>query len=177
MQTVHFRVKYPSWILEHNWNDVIAILTDSLNGGYNFSEYQWYHNGHPIYGETKPYLYVYPALDMTGEYTVELTRTGDGEKIMSCPIYPSFVEDHTVSYNATIVVTPTIMSKMNPNCTLYSDQDAEWYVYSTDGLSLTQGTITKDLPVPITLPAVSTTYFMVVRTKSDYVKFIKLIVQ
>ena len=177
MQTVNFRVKYPSWIMEQNWNDVIAILVDSLNGGYNFSEYQWYHNGRPIYGENKPYLYVYPALDMNGEYTVELTRVGDGQKIMTCPIYPSFVEDHTVSYEATIVVTPTIMSKMNPNCTLYSDQNAQWYIYSTDGLSLTQGVVTKDIPMPLTLPAVSTTYFMVVRTETDYVKFIKLIVQ
>ena len=177
MQEVAFRVKYPSWIMEQNWNDVIAILVDSLNGGYEFSEYQWYHNGRPIYGETKPYLYAYPALDMQGEYTVELTRVGDGEKIMSCPIYPRFVEDHTVSYNATIVVTPTIMQKVNPVCTLYSDANAEWYVYSTDGLSLTQGTIAKDIPVQITLPEVSTTYFMVVRTENDYVKFIKLIVQ
>lgn len=176
MQEVSFKVKYPSWILEQHWNDVISILVDSLNGGYTFSEYQWYYNGLPMYGENKPYLYVYPSLDMQGEYAVELTRVGDGEKIMTCPIYPEFVEDHTVAYEATIVITPTSMTQANPNCMLYCDQDATWYVYTADGVSVQQGWVDGDIPVAINLPAISASYFVFVRTEKGYVKYIKLIV-
>lgn len=176
MQEVEFRIKYPSWIMEQHWNDVISLLVDSLNGGYKFSEYQWYYNGQPMFGENEPYLYVYPSLDMQGEYTVELTRVGDGEKILACPIYPVFVEDHTVSYEATIVINPTSLSKTNPNCTLYSDQDATWFVYTAEGESVLQGQVYKETPVPINLPAVSASYFVAVRTNEGYVKFIKLIV-
>lgn len=177
MQDVEFRVSYPSWIMEQHWNDVISILVDSLNGGYTFSDYQWYYNGKPMYGENKPYLYVYPSLDMLGQYAVEVTRAGDGKKIMTCPIQPSFVEDYTTSYNATIVVTPTMMSKNNPNCTLYCDQAATWFLYTAEGESISQGHINEDIPISLNLPKLSASYFVVVRTDEGYVKFIKLLVQ
>ena len=176
VQEVSFKVKYPSWILEQHWNDVISILVDSLNGGYIFSEYQWYYNGQPMFGENKPYLYVYPSLDMQGEYAVEVTRVDDGEKIMTCPIYPEFVEDHTLAYEATVVITPTSMTQANPNCMLYCDQDATWYVYTADGVSVQQGWVGADVPVAINLPAISASYFVFVRTEKGYVKYIKLIV-
>jgi hypothetical protein len=177
MQEVEFRVNYPSWIMEQHWNDVISILVDSLNGGYTFSDYQWYYNGKPMYGENKPYLYVYPSLDMLGQYAVEVTRAGDGKKIMTCPIQPSFVEDYTTSYDATIVVTPTMMSKNNPNCTLYCDQAATWFLYTAEGESISQGRINEDIPISLNLPKLSASYFVVVRTDAGYVKFIKLLVQ
>ncbi|MBR1632123.1 MAG: IgGFc-binding protein, partial [Paludibacteraceae bacterium] len=44
MTPVRFVIKYPSWLLEQNWNDVISVLNDHYNGGFTFSHYQWYHN-------------------------------------------------------------------------------------------------------------------------------------
>ena len=176
MQSVFFKVRYPSWIIEQHWNDVISILVDSLNGGYTFSEYQWYYNGQPLFGENKPYLYIYPSLDMQGEYAVELTRTGDGQKIITCPIQPHLVEDHSVAYEATIAITPTYITKTNPTCTLYSDQDATWYIYTSTGVSLLQGKVEEQIPVQITLPSIDASYFAIVKTNKGYMKFIKLLV-
>jgi hypothetical protein len=114
---------------------------------------------------------------MLGQYAVEVTRAGDGKKIMTCPIQPSFVEDYTTSYDATIVVTPTMMSKNNPNCTLYCDQAATWFLYTAEGESISQGRVNEDIPISLNLPKLSASYFVVVRTDEGYVKFIKLLVQ
>ena len=113
---------------------------------------------------------------MPGEYAVELTRTGDGQKIITCPIQPHLVEDHSVAYEATIAITPTYITKTNPTCTLYSDQDATWYIYTSTGVSLLQGKVEEQIPVQITLPSIDASYFAIVKTNKGYMKFIKLLV-
>lgn len=85
-----FDMQYRASIVEQKWNDVLAILNSRYNGGYTFTAYQWYKDGLPISGETKPYLY--QPLDINSEYSVALTRT-DGVTIRSCAFTPTLHSD------------------------------------------------------------------------------------
>lgn len=77
---------YSNDILVQKWNDVIAVLNSTYNGGYTFSGYQWQFNGVDIPGETHSYIYLPQQLDAQGEYSVLLTRADDGVTMHSCPI-------------------------------------------------------------------------------------------
>ena len=79
-----FEIPYPSDIIVQKWNDVLAVLAPEYNGGYEFSGYQWYKNGEPMEGETRPYIYVKPYLRSTDTYAVLLERASDGLKLHSC---------------------------------------------------------------------------------------------
>ncbi|MDR2684751.1 MAG: hypothetical protein LBB53_05155 [Prevotellaceae bacterium] len=88
-----FEIHYPSWIIEQNWNDVIALLNRDYNGpyhssagGYEFSRYQWYKNDYPIEGETKSYIYIPAGLEAGAEYKLHITRVGEDYAIFTCPI-------------------------------------------------------------------------------------------
>lgn len=87
-----FDMQYRASIVEQKWNDVLAVLNSKYNGGYTFTAYQWYKDGRPISGETKPYLY--QPLDITSEYSVALTRP-DGTTIRSCAFTPTVHTDKT----------------------------------------------------------------------------------
>lgn len=89
---LNFDVQYRASIIEQKWNDVLAILNSKYNGGYTYMAYQWYKDGQPISGETKPYLY--QPLDITSEYSVALTRS-DGTTIRSCAFTPTLHSDIT----------------------------------------------------------------------------------
>ncbi|MDR1543833.1 MAG: T9SS type A sorting domain-containing protein [Prevotellaceae bacterium] len=87
--TIPFTVLYPKWILEQNWEDVIAILNKNCNGGYEFSAYEWYLDNSKIEYETKSYYYVKDGgkLNFGHEYRVALTRKNE-EPIFTCAIVP-----------------------------------------------------------------------------------------
>ncbi len=79
------QMQYAASIVEQKWNDVLAVLNERFNGGYQFIAFQWYKNFMPIEGEVGSYLY--QPLDTTASYFVELTRM-DGVRMFSCPITP-----------------------------------------------------------------------------------------
>ncbi|MDR0830658.1 MAG: DNRLRE domain-containing protein, partial [Prevotellaceae bacterium] len=78
--TFTFDIFYPAWIMEQNWNDVIALQNDRYNGGYKWSAYEWYLNGAQIPNETQSYIYIKNGgiLAMGQEYRALLTRVSDG---------------------------------------------------------------------------------------------------
>lgn len=174
MQLVRFTVNYPSWIVEQHWNDVLTILNESYNGGYIFDSYQWYYNGEPLLGETKPYLYMLPMLDMTGNYQVALTRESEEVAFITCPITPQLMEDYSISGDVIVTVSPTMLNTQNPVCTLQSDTDASWSLYSATGNMLQQGQVEANMPLQLQLPAITGTYFIFVYTNDGYKKFIKI---
>ncbi len=80
-------VRYASMIAQR-WNDVLGVRNSSVNGGYDFSAYQWYRNGEPIEGATGSWYYLEGAeLDTTDVYNVLLTRA-DGSTLFSCDYVP-----------------------------------------------------------------------------------------
>ena len=101
---VTFVVDYPSSVIVQKWNNVLALLNSSNNGGFQFTDYQWYKNGQAIDGATKSYLYLSEnKLDTLSEYSVKLTRANDGAVLFTCPLIPTKHTD--------INIYPTVLSK------------------------------------------------------------------
>ena len=84
------QISYPGWILEQKWNDVLALLNERYNGGYTFSEYEWFKNGTKLEGKNGSYIYILPTLEFGAEYRARLTRTLDGETFFTCPLVPEY---------------------------------------------------------------------------------------
>lgn len=77
-------VRYPASFISQRWNDVLGILNENYNGGYDFTCFQWYRNGIPLAGATEPYLYVEESLLPGDEYVVELTTAGNPRALKTC---------------------------------------------------------------------------------------------
>ena len=161
MEKESFMIRYPSWITEQHWNDVISLLNDKYNGGYTFSKYQWFHNGVPILGEDSSYIY--QPLVMGDEYYAELTRTDDGKTIATCPIYPTMVEDSVIPYPYAEVI-PNIVNKNYPYAEIKSVEDGEYWIYNA--FALPDGPYEFISPsTEIKLPTTSGVYIIVFETK------------
>ena len=75
---IHFTVNYSHEIIAQKWNDVLALYNPYYNGGYEFSDYQWYKNGVEIDGATRSYVYFPEELDFSDKYSARVTRVDDG---------------------------------------------------------------------------------------------------
>jgi hypothetical protein len=126
--SVPFTLLFPSSVLEQGWMDAIFVLTHDYNGGYDFTDFQWYKKGQLLVGETGPYLY--QPLEVGAEYSAMLTELS-GLKLMTCPI---IITDQTE-----ITLYPTIVTKremirvtvsQNAVLTLYSLMGAKVCTYS-----------------------------------------------
>ena len=126
-----FLIKYPSWITEQHWNDVISLLNDRYNGGYVFSRYQWFHNGVPIPGEDSSYIY--QPLVMGDEYYAVLTRVDDGKTFETCPIYPSMVVDSVIPYPYAEVI-PNTVSGSYPYAEIKSVEEGQYWILDVIGI-------------------------------------------
>ena len=109
-------MSYPNWLLEQRHGDVIAILNEKYNGGYTWTQYQWYEGDSLLVGQTKPYLHIPTGLTPGAFYHVELTRTDETEAFPTCeiqaianPINNDFAP--TMGY---LSVTPTCIVKAHP---------------------------------------------------------------
>lgn len=99
---IEFTVRYSNEILTQRWNDVLGIKNTTYNGGYTFTEYQWYKNGSPIEGKTDSYIYEENYFKEGDSYSVLLTRD-DGVEILTCDFYPEKLGD---GKNMPTLVTP-----------------------------------------------------------------------
>lgn len=100
--TLWLNIRYNSRIIEQKWNDVLALTNDKYNGGYEFTDYQWYENGQMIAGATMSYLYVPQGLNFNSEYTVVLTRK-DGVVQAVCPFFPEDRSGLQISQYPTLI--------------------------------------------------------------------------
>ena len=115
---------YPSAVLEQRWNDVIAVLAAPYNGGYDFTQFQWYKNGNALPGET--HYYLNQALEMGAEYSALLTEA-DGTELMSCPIIA--VDRSDISLHPT-------MLRRSQQALCHVSEPAEVYIYNSVGQML-----------------------------------------
>ena len=93
--TLPFRmvVQYASSIIAQRWNDVLAIRNEDYNGGYTFTDVQWYRNGQPIDGATDFNYYAGDNSQLLfdgSEYKALLTRN-DGVQLFCCAFVPTEV--------------------------------------------------------------------------------------
>lgn len=85
-------VRYPSTVIMQRWNDVLAIRNSTYNGGYTFSDYQWYHTDatgtqlDSIPGATGSYLYTESGMRPGDYYAAGVTRANDLVNLLICPV-------------------------------------------------------------------------------------------
>ncbi len=147
--TFEFDVLYPSWFAEQHWNDLLAVLAPSANGGYEFTAYQWYFNGSPIEGATSSmlyYLHDIPILPtshdtIAGYYQVMLTREDDGKSILTCPIDIVSVKDDDVHTDWYFTVDHTFINRENPSLNILTNTTGSYYLYDASGKLLTDGKV------------------------------------
>ena len=123
-----FQILYPGWIFEQKWNNVLAVLNDRYNGGYFFSNYEWFLNG-SLLSATGSYIYM--PLDFTpgAEYRVRLTRVGETAAFFSCPLFPE--------YRSSNKVYPQLIAK-NETINVETQQDGIVVVWNVFGSKLAQ---------------------------------------
>ena len=159
-------ISYPSSILAQKWNDVIAILSDDYNGGYHFTNYQWYKNGEPIEGANSPYLYLngeeFSSVDY---YYVRLTRD-DGVTVNTCPIYPVKRTDQTQF--PTIVNT---LQRIRQNF----EHTTKVTFYTLSGLVYSATTLTSGEQT-IVMPAEQGVYIVTLQTGDETKRYKVLVV-
>lgn len=115
----HLRVNYSANVVNMVYgDDVIGFYHSDLNGGYVFTDFQWYKNGVLQDGATQSYLSTATDADGT-EYTVEVTRD-DGIVLQTCPVYKTAstgVEDIVQT-----MVSPTLV-KAGQTLQVYLDEE------------------------------------------------------
>ena len=151
-----YDILYPSWIHEQHWNDGIVLFNELYNGGYEFEKYQWYHNGRPIIGQTREFLYWPDSLGINDpqdfyvdeynhkrclgdEYRVLLTRKGENYGIFTCPICPVHVYDRLVPTEDFFSVVPTLVVKDYPYVWILATKPVHYTIYNIDGARITHG--------------------------------------
>ncbi len=139
-------VRYASSILQQLYDDAILIRNADNNGGYTFTDYQWYKNGQPIAGAIKPYLY--ETLDLGSEYCVLLTRTTDGVQQFTCAIVP--VDDTGIDKVVDVATIPSLLH-IGQDISICFAADVQVTVYSASG-NLCYSTMAKQGNNTIPLP-------------------------
>lgn len=154
-------LNYPSWLMEQRHGDVIALLNEQYNGGYTWTEYQWYEGTTKLIGQTKPYLHIATGLTPGATYHVELLRPEENEAFPTCeivavanPVYNDF--EPTMGY---LGVTPTCVVTGHPFVSILSRKDGTYRVATVEGHLVTEGTFHADV-TPVELPAVTGMYII-----------------
>ncbi|MCQ2339569.1 MAG: T9SS type A sorting domain-containing protein [Paludibacteraceae bacterium] len=170
--TLSFMVRYPSWLLEQNWSDVVALLSSTYNGGYQFSQYDWYVNGVRITNAGNSYLYS-KDLRPGDQVYVSATREGENYSITSCPI--TIVKPEADKYPHPILVYPSSAPKKMPCVTIQSTEDGQFDVFSQTGQAIQHGTVVAGEQI-VTMPAVSGCYILKAATKNGQSTTQKIII-
>ena len=148
-------VRYPSWILEQNWDDVVAPLKAEYNGGYEFSHTDWYLNGALISSNTG---YLQSKDLQEGDKVVMVaTRKGESVSIPSCPLI--IQASGSTVYDTPVIVYPTQTPKQMPTVTIEAPKNGKYEVYSSTGLLIGSGQLTEG-KTSVTLPSINGIYFI-----------------
>lgn len=165
---VSFSVDYPSSVILQKWNDVLALLNSGYNGGYDFTDFQWYKNGQAIDGATTSYLYVANAqLDTAAEYCVKVTRASDGVVLFTCPLKPTL--------HADITVYPTVLSQIS-NVSIKMEGRGTAVLYHVSGLKLKSQVLTDGVN-SMAVPDKAGTYLLTITNEQGESKKQLLIVK
>ena len=165
-------VRYPSWIIEQNWNDVVALLNEQYNGGYLFSAYQWYVNGN-LTGEQRPYIYMPQTLRPGDEVVVAPVRKGEEYAVPSCPIV---IYDKSSEQVSEYPVLCTPVEKPGRFRIAAAAQGVYW-LYSLSGSLMTYGSFRAGDNMEIDAHAPQGCYLLRLTTPSHGNKTIKLLLR
>lgn len=82
--TAELTIYYSASLIQQRWDDVLGILNSEYNGGYNFTQFQWYRNEQAIEGATEAYLYIEEKLKAGDTYAVEMKQDGEARALRTC---------------------------------------------------------------------------------------------
>ncbi len=148
-------VKYPSWIIEQNWNDVVVPLKKELNGGYEFNQVEWFVNGVRQMNNGKGYLE--HNFHDGDEVVMSATRKGENRAYETCPLVITI--NSSIAYEDPILVYPTQAPRHTPRVCVEAPREGSYEVIATTGLIVAQGNLNEG-QTQITLPAISGIYFI-----------------
>jgi len=149
-------IKYPSWILEQNWNDVVAPLKADYNGGYEFAQTEWYVNG--VQQINTPAGYLYSKELKEGDQVVMVaTRQGESVAIPTCPLIIQTPMPN--AYATPVIVYPTQAPRQMPQVTIDAQRTGSFAVWSSTGMLITTGSFEQG-KTTVTLPSMSGMYFI-----------------
>lgn len=163
-QDITIEIYYPSSVIEQRWDNVICVLTQNYNGGYDFVDYQWYKDGEPLAGETSYYLN--QSLEEGAEYSVLLTEE-NGMQRMTCPLVIPSKEPE-------ISVGPTLITMRQSVC-CHVSKDANVYVYDALGRMIMSTHIAQG-ETYLTLPAIQGVYLMKVVLQNKQERNVKIMI-
>ena len=166
-------VKYPSWIIEQNWNDVVAILNENYNGGYTFDKYEWYVND--ILSNEYKGVYLYSNnINLGDKVVVVLTREGESYSIPTCPI---IIEDRSCYEQSEypVLLTTTKKTKQNSRIGIDARDDGYYALYDTYGRLICKDSYREGDSFELQIPDVSGCYILYLNTKTHGSKYEKII--
>ena len=163
-EVVEFLVKYPSWIIEQNWQDIVAPLNANCNCGYEFSKVEWKdEKDYPYMSQAADYLHN-PNLKAGDQVVMWATRKG--EKV-AIPTYPLTIVPYTwQKYDDPILVYPTQAPRHMPVITIEAPQGGQYAVYSSTGSLIGAGRMSEGTTT-VTLPDVDGIYIIRTMHGSD----------
>ena len=177
IDNIKFCVKYPSWVIEQNWDDVVAPLNKTNNGRYEFSQVEWqiirtigtYTDVISIPNNGQGYLH-YDDLRVGDEVFMIATRNGENYSIPSCPIviqsYASSTGNEPTLVDP-IYVYPKMAPRHAPKITIEAPQGCEYTIYSSMGSYISSGSMEAGKQ-EVTLPNTNGIYFIrTVQGKED----------
>ncbi|MCQ2325904.1 MAG: hypothetical protein MJZ58_06950, partial [Paludibacteraceae bacterium] len=133
---VEFQVRYPSWILEQNWSNVVAVLAKDYNGGFEFNQYSWRINNAPMEGTE---AYIRNDFLAKGDSVVAyLTRVGEDYSIPTCPLI--IAAPAPDAYPTPVLqVEPSSAPVTSPRFVIKSQMGGDYSIYTMMGQPLGQG--------------------------------------
>lgn|GEM_PF-1944162 len=165
-----FTILYPAWIIQQRWNDVLSLYNEHYNGGYTFTNIEWYYEGRLIAGRGNhnSYIYIEPHLEYGNAYWLMLTRTDDGKTLPTCKCYPTPNPNARTEFKTPIKLIPHPLNRYAYK--METDQWGFYQLYDAIGKLITQGAYgakydSPDLLIPESTPC--GTYIAVFRNEVD----------
>jgi hypothetical protein len=162
--SVEFDVFYSSKILESKFDNLITVLSEEENGGYEFDEYKWFRDGELLPNENKSYLYLDGETFASECYYIEVRRVDDGVVMRTCEICPNAtpvvdIVESDVNVSATLLDKgqPIVIENLDEGCI---------NIYSFTGQLIDRYQVNTDF-IEIAAPQMSGFYLLEIKT-SEY---------
>ena len=126
------------------------------NGGYDFSQTEWYINGTRVTTNGLGYLHE-DNLREGDEVYMLATRRGENYAVPTCPLIITRAPFDV--YTTPVLVQPTQAPRHAPIVTIEAPQEGQFTIYSTTGMFIGNGPV-EEGKTTVTLPAVSGIYFI-----------------
>jgi hypothetical protein len=165
---IEFDVYYSSSILQSKFGNMITVYDSAYNGGYVFTEYQWYENGVKLEGETKSFFTLGEGEQFLANdcYYLEVRRKDDGGVMRTCEVCPAggtAIED---VYSSEPYIIPTVL-KSQQLMRIENLEKGEVCIFTMSGQQVGTYAVDSDEIVDIYAPSESGVYLVQVVTASE----------